>query len=379
MGTFSIYVHVPFCASRCGYCDFNTYTATDLGNQVQRDTFDQVLISEVRMASRAMEADPRPVETVFFGGGTPTLLSGDALVGVLAAIDQEFGLAPNAEVTTEANPDSVDQAKLDSLRNGGFTRVSFGVQSASTAVLKTLDRTHSPGAAAAAIEMAHKAGFEHISADLIIATPGETDDDLRDSVELVTAAGVDHVSAYTLIVEPNTPLARQVAAGTVASPDEDVAAGRYELVDKLLYECGFTWYEVSNWAKPGGQCQHNTHYWLNDDWWGVGPGAHSHVDGTRWWNVKHPRSYAEKLAAGELPIDQREVLTVEQIRMETIMLGLRTAAGLEREAITGLDTARIARLVSDGLLDEDALARGRLIVTARGRLFADAVVRELLG
>ena len=379
MRPFSVYVHVPFCATRCGYCDFNTYTATDLGNQVQRDTFDQVLISEIQLAAHEMDSDRRPVETVFFGGGTPTLLSGKALVAILAAIEQKFGFASNAEITTEANPDSVDQAKLDQLRAGGFTRISFGVQSASPLVLKTLDRTHTAGAAAAAIEMARAAGFEHISADLIIASPGETDQDLRDSVDLVTDAGVDHVSAYTLIVEPNTPLARQVATGSVARPDEDDAAHRYELVDHLLTKRGFTWYEVSNWAQPGGRCQHNIHYWLNDDWLGIGPGAHSHLDGARWWNVKHPRSYSQKLTAGELPIDQREVLTPAQIRMEQVMLGLRTAAGLELAAVDGLDDQVIAKLANDGLLDEAALAGGRLVVSTRGRLFADAVVRDLLG
>ena len=290
MRPFSIYVHVPFCASRCGYCDFNTYTASDLGGQVQRDTFDQVLISEVRLAARELGADRRAVDSVFFGGGTPTLLSGAALVGVLEAIEAEFGLVAGAEVTTEANPDSVDQAKLDQLVAGGFTRISYGVQSVAPNVLKTLDRTHTAGAALTAIQMARSSGFEHISADLIIATPGETDEDLRASVDLVTGAGVDHVSAYTLIVEPNTPLARQVATGAVPAPDDETAAHRYELVDDLLSARGFSWYEVSNWAKPGGQCRHNGHYWRNDDWLGVGPGAHSHRSGVRWWNVKHPRS-----------------------------------------------------------------------------------------
>lgn len=379
MRPLSIYVHVPFCASRCGYCDFNTYTATDLGEQVQRDTFDQVLISEVQLAARELGLDRRAVETVFIGGGTPTLLSAQALVGVLDTIKSEFGLVPGAEVTTEANPDSVDQAKLDQLVAGGFTRISYGVQSAAPNVLKILDRTHTAGAAAAAIAMARSAGFEQISADLIIATPGESDGDLLASVELVTGAGVDHVSAYTLIVEPNTPLARQVAAGAVPRPDDETAAHRYELVDKLLAERGFTWYEVSNWAQPGGECQHNMHYWRNDDWLGIGPGAHSHQSGVRWWNVKHPRSYAEKLSIGESPVEQREVLTVGQVQMETVMLGLRTAAGLELAAAGDINPEVITKLVSDGLLDEVALAAGRLVVTARGRLLADAIIRDLVG
>lgn len=377
MRPLSIYVHVPFCASRCGYCDFNTYTATDLGEQVQRDTFDQLLISEVQLAASKLGADLRAVDTVFFGGGTPTLLSAKALVGVLESIKSEFGLRPAAEVTTEANPDSVDQPKLDQLVAGGFTRISYGVQSAASKVLKTLDRTHTAGAAADAIVMARAAGFAHISADLIIATPGECDADLRDSVDLVTGAGVDHVSAYTLIVEPNTPLARQVAAGVVPSPDDETAAHRYELVDQLLSDRGFTWYEISNWARSGGQCRHNVHYWQNDDWLGIGPGAHSHRSGVRWWNVKHPRSYAERLDAGELPIDQLEELTVEQVRLETMMLGLRTAAGLDLAAVDAIDSVVTAKLVADGLLDGPALADGQLRVTVRGRLFADAVIRDL--
>ncbi len=377
MRPLSIYVHVPFCASRCGYCDFNTYTASDLGGQVQRDAFDQVLISEVRLAALELGADRRAVDSVFFGGGTPTLLSGAALVGVLKAIAAEFGLVAGAEVTTEANPDSVDQAKLDQLVAGGFTRISYGVQSVAPNVLKTLDRTHTAGAARTAIQLARSAGFEHISADLIIATPGESDEDLRASVDLVTSAGVDHVSAYTLIVEPNTPLARQVATGAVPSPDDETAAHRYGLVDELLSARGFNWYEVSNWAKPGGQCRHNGHYWRNDDWLGVGPGAHSHRSGVRWWNVRHPRSYAVLVAAGELPVDQREVLTAQQVHLETVMLGLRTAAGLELSTTGALDPLAINKLVSDGLLDNGARAEGWLRVTPRGRLFVDAVTRDL--
>lgn len=368
-----MYVHVPFCASRCGYCDFNTYTATELGDSVRRDTFHEALIDEVRLARRALESDDRAVSTVFVGGGTPTLLDASALTAVLEAIHQEFGLAPDAEVTTEANPDSVDRRMLEELRAGGFTRVSLGMQSSAPAVLRVLERTHTPGSSTAAARAARDAGFEHVNLDLIYGTPGESDDDLRRSLDDVLASGVDHVSAYALIVEDGTPLARRVRRGEIAAPDDDVAAERYVIVDEALASAGMAWYEVSNWARPGGECRHNLGYWGDADWWGVGPGAHSHLDGRRWWNVKHPRTYAERLSAGVAPEEGAEVLTGEQRAMERIMLGLRLAEGLPVEDIEG-DLSR----VGEGLLDEAALARGRVVLTRRGRLLADSVIRSLV-
>ncbi|HAN72679.1 MAG TPA: coproporphyrinogen III oxidase [Actinobacteria bacterium] len=368
-----MYVHVPFCASRCGYCDFNTYTATELGDSVRRDTFHEALIDEVRLARRALESDDRAVSTVFVGGGTPTLLDASALTAVLEAIHQEFGLAPDAEVTTEANPDSVDRRMLEELRAGGFTRVSLGMQSSAPAVLRVLERTHTPGSSTAAARAARDAGFEHVNLDLIYGTPGESDDDLRRSLDEVLTSGVDHVSAYALIVEDGTPLARRVRRGEIAAPDDDVAAERYLIVDEVLTSAGMGWYEVSNWARPGGECRHNLGYWGDADWWGVGPGAHSHLDGRRWWNVKHPRTYAERLSAGVAPEEGAEVLTGEQRAMERIMLGLRLAEGLPVEDIEG-DLSR----VGEGLLDEAALARGRVVLTRRGRLLADSVIRSLV-
>lgn len=368
-----LYIHVPFCASRCGYCDFNTYTATELGDTVRRDTFHDSLIDEVRLARRMLESDDRAVSTVFVGGGTPTLLGADALTTILAAVRQEFGLAPDAEVTTEANPDSVDRAMLERLREGGFTRVSLGMQSSSPTVLRVLERTHTPGASVAAARAAREVGFEHVNLDLIYGTPGETDDDLRRSLDDVLDSGVDHVSAYSLIVEEGTPLARRVRRGEIATPDDDVAAERYVIVDEALASAGMDWYEVSNWARPGGECRHNLGYWRDADWWGVGPGAHSHVDGRRWWNVKHPRTYAERLSTGRAPEEGGEVLTEDQRAMERIMLGLRLAEGLPIEDIDGDLSA-----VGEGLLDEAALTRGRVVLTRRGRLLADSVIRLLV-
>lgn len=369
-----IYVHVPFCSSRCGYCDFNTYTATELGDTVRRDTFHEVLIDEVRFARESLGDDVRPVSTVFVGGGTPTLLGGDGLVRILSAIRDEFGLMPGAEVTTEANPDAVDAPMLESLLAGGFTRVSLGMQSSSSAVLRILDRTHTPGASVAMAHLARDVGFEHVNLDLIYGTPGETDDDLRRSVHSAISSGVDHVSAYALIIEEGTPMARRIRRGEMPMPDDDVAAERYELVDDLLTDAGLDWYEVSNWARPGGACRHNLGYWRGDDWWGVGPGAHSHVAGRRWWNIKHPLPYAERVHAHESPQEGSEQLTSEQARMEQVMLGVRLRDGLP---VDGLDVPDHLRM--RGWVDGPALDAGRLVLTRSGRLMADAVVRDLLG
>jgi len=368
-----MYVHVPFCASRCGYCDFNTYTATELGDSVRRDTFHEVLADEIRFAREALGDLARPVSTVFVGGGTPTLLGASALLSVLDAIRVEFGLDPSAEVTTEANPDSVDAGTLATLREGGFTRVSLGMQSSAPSVLRTLDRTHTPGASVAAARQARKVGFDHVNLDLIYGTPGETDDDLRRSLDDVLAAGVDHVSAYSLIVEDGTPLARRVQRGEMAAPDDDVMADRYVIVDDTLSAAGMPWYEVSNWSRPGGECRHNLGYWHGEDWWGIGPGAHSHVAGERWWNVKHPRTYAERLSSGVTPEEDREVLDDDAVRTERVMLGVRLAEGMPvGELVVDPD------LVSSGLLDAGALQSGRIVLTRSGRLLADAVVRRLL-
>ena len=373
-----VYVHVPFCSSRCGYCDFNTYTATELGDSVRRDTFHEVLADEVRLAARTLGPGHGPVDTVFVGGGTPTLLGSSGLTFVLDAIRAELGLADGAEVTTEANPDSVDEAMLAELRAGGFTRISFGMQSTSPAVLRILDRTHTPGAGLEAARAATRAGFEHVNLDLIYGTPGESDEDLRRSVVEALEAGVDHVSAYALIVEDGTPLARRVRRGELPAPDDDVAAARYAIVDELLTQAGLDWYEVSNWARPGGECRHNLAYWHGTDWWGVGPGAHSHVDGERWWNVRHPRTYAQALAAGESPEEGREVLTEGQRRVETVMLGLRLAEGVPVTVLSPGASARVGENVARGLLDRTALADGRLALTPAGRLLADAVIRDLV-
>lgn len=364
------YVHVPFCASRCGYCDFNTYTAEELGAGVSRSTYAGTVIEEIRWA-RGQVPDDRPVSTVFVGGGTPTLLGAGDLVRILGVIRAEFGLEPDAEVTTEANPDSVSPAMLEELLAGGFTRVSFGVQSLAPHVLATLERTHTPGRALEVIAEARAAGFDRVSADLIYATPGETDDDLRDSVRAVLDAGVDHVSAYSLIVEEGTRLAARVRRGELPAPDDDVAAERYRIIDSMASGAGLEWYEVSNWARPGSECQHNLGYWSDSDWWGAGPGAHGHLDGRRWWNLKHPTAYARAVAEGVAPVAGEEWVDETGRELERVMLGLRTRDGIERE---GLPEVAVQALEEEGLLDaSDSCVR----LTAEGRLLADAVVRRL--
>ncbi len=376
MAGLGLYLHVPFCSSRCGYCDFNTYTATELGGTVRRDDFHETLAAEVRLASATLGR--REVSTVFIGGGTPTLLGSRGLNSLLESVRSEFDLADDAEITTEANPDSVDEQMLDELLAGGFTRISFGMQSSSESVLRVLERTHTPGAGLAAARAASRAGFEHVNLDLIYGTPGESDDDLRRSLSDAIDAGVDHVSAYALIVEDGTPLARRVRTGQLPAPDDDVSADRYAIVDSMLSAAGLHWYEVSNWSRPGGECRHNLAYWHDDDWWGVGPGAHSHVGGERWWNVKHPRTYADRLAAGESPEQDREFLTDEQRHVERIMLGLRLAEGLPVDALSMSARQRAAEQVGEGLLEPASLEAGRLVLTDRGRLLADAVIRDLV-
>ena len=377
---FGIYVHVPFCQTRCGYCDFNTYTAAELGNGASRDSYAGLATAEIRFARRVLGAAELPVETVFFGGGTPTLLPPADLAGILRAIDGEFGLAPSAEVTVEANPETVDQRSLADLRAAGITRISLGMQSAVPHVLAVLDRVHQPGRPAACARWARAAGFEHVSLDLIYGTPGESDADWRESLTAALAAEPDHISAYALIVEEGTRLAARVRRGEIPAPDDDAMADRYLAADDLLSAAGLDWYEISNWAaSPGARCRHNLLYWTSGDWWGVGPGAHSHVGGTRWWNVRHPSAYAARVSAGNSPAQAREILAVRHRRLERILLLTRLADGCPVAELDPAGQAAAQVAVGDGLADPAALAAGRVVLTRQGRLLADAVIRELTG
>jgi putative oxygen-independent coproporphyrinogen III oxidase len=337
---------------------------------VSPNTYAELAVAEIRFARKVLGAAAMPVRTVFFGGGTPTLLTPAAFGVILAAIDAEFGLAAGAEVTTEANPESVTEASLHELRAQGITRVSFGMQSAVSGVLAVLDRVHQPGRPEACVRWAKKAGFEHVSLDLIYGTPGESDSDWRRSVTAAIGAEPDHVSAYALTVEEGTRLAARVRRGELAALDDDVLAARYVIADQMLSAAGYSWYEISNWAAgDGARCAHNMLYWTGGDWWGIGPGAHSHVGGTRWWNVRHPAAYAGRIGGGVSPGQAREVLTDAERELEDVMLGIRLADGYP---VARLGAAAIDQL--DGLVN----VRGdRLFLTRRGRLLADTVVREL--
>ena len=369
-----IYLHVPFCRTRCGYCDFNTYTAAELGADPgrARDAYLAATRAEIALARRVL--GPRRVSTVFVGGGTPTLVASRELVALLDVVRQHFHLEADAEVTTEANPESVSWESLNDLRAGGFTRISYGMQSASPQVLATLDRAHTSGRAVAAVAQARSAGFEDMSLDLSDGTPGEALADWRHSVEVALSAEPDHVSGYALIVEDGTGLARRIRRGELPAPDDDDLADKYLLADELLSAAGLGWYELSNWARPGHPCRHNLAYWRSQDWWGIGPGAHSHINGVRWWNVRHPTRYAARLAAGQSPGQAREVLDAATRRVERVLLELRLASGLDADLLTQTERARAAELASRGLLEAGRLLR----LTRSGRLLADAVVRDLL-
>ena len=377
----SAYIHVPFCAVRCGYCDFNTYTNAELGGGGSQAEYADNAMAEMDLtlaADRAAGYEYEEISTVFFGGGTPTLLPADDLVRMLDHLRSLIPLADDAEVTTEANPDSVTRASLSRLADGGITRVSIGMQSAIPSVLATLDRTHDPDRVPQVVQWAKDAGLQ-VSLDLIYGTPGETVADVETSVRAALACEVDHLSAYSLIIEGNTAMARQLRRGEIEAPDPDDMADKYELVDDLTCEAGLTWYEVSNFARtPEHRSRHNLAYWKGGDWWGIGPGAHRHRDGLRSWNVKHPSRYARMLAAGEMPVADSEQVAAEDRLVERIMLELRIADGLDIEAVPEERRPMLAVHRDRGHLDPAALAAGRAVLTRSGRLLADAVIRDLV-
>lgn len=378
--SFCVYLHVPFCRVRCGYCDFNTYTAEELRG-TKRSDFARQAIEELAFAGRVLDSAGLPrraASTVFFGGGTPTILPANDLAAMLASVRDTFGLQPDIEVTTEANPDSVDARYLLNLKAAGFTRVSFGMQSAVPSVLATLERTHDPERVPVVVGWARDAGLD-VSLDLIYGTPGETVSDWRRSLEQALAQEPDHISAYALIVEDGTKLARQIRRGEVTEPDDDLAAELYEVADAMLSEAGYGWYEVSNWARGREhQSRHNLAYWTGQDWWGIGPGAHSHVGGVRWWNVKHPAAYADRIAAGLSPAAGRETLDAATRQVERILLATRLQDGLDVRELGDPARVAVAGLVADGLVDGPSAIQGRIVLTLRGRLLADAVVRALV-
>ena len=379
MSALSFYIHIPYCVKRCGYCDFNTYTPSELREgasleAVSGDYIDAVL-REIDTASATHSGE---VPTIFFGGGTPSLLPPKDLGRVISKIREKWEISPDCEITLEANPDSVDATKLMQLREAGFNRISFGMQSAQPHVLKVLDRTHNPENISRVVNEARGAGFSSISVDLIYGTPGESLEDWKSSVKTALSLPIDHLSAYALIVETGTKLAAQIKRGELSMPDDDLMADMYLLVDQLCEEAGLSWYELSNWSKPNHQSRHNVAYWLNANWWGLGPGAHSHIEGVRWWNVKHPTAYKEKLFTGVSVIQDREVLTQPQIRDEAVMLSIRLRQGIPLINLSEVQRKAVSDYSRSGHLDQEAWIDGRLQLTPQGRLIADRIVRELV-
>lgn len=376
---FGVYLHVPFCRVRCGYCDFNTYTATEL-HGARQDQYGDTLLREVELSVGVLEragAPRREASTVFFGGGTPTLLPAGDLGRMLGGVRDAFGLAPGAEVTVEANPDTVTQAVADELAAAGVTRMSIGMQSAVPHVLAALERSHNPANVSTAVDAARRAGLA-VSLDLIYGAPGESLDDWRASLDMALGHAPDHLSAYALIIEDGTKLARQIRRGEVPAPDDDLQADMYELADAALAGAGYDWYEVSNWSRgPGQRSRHNLAYWRGQDWWGYGPGAHSHMAGLRWWNVKHPAAYAQRLSLGESPAAGRERLDAQVRGIERVLLESRIREGVAVDTLDPSRRSAVAGLIADGLIDGAAAVGGRVVLTLRGRLLADAVVRAL--
>ena len=379
----SFYVHIPYCVKRCGYCDFNTYTPSELRSGdlsadisgVSEGYIDRVL-KEIDQARS--EVNVAIVPTIFFGGGTPTLLQAHDLNRVIAKIKSEFEVSKDCEITIEAKPDTVTEDLLTKLREGGFNRISFGMQSAVPHVLATLDRTHKPEGVNKSVELARKTGFDHISVDLIYGTPGESIADWEISVNSALSMAIDHISAYALIVEAGTKLSNQVKRGEVIMPADDETAEKYRIADDLFASAGFNWYELSNWAKPGGECRHNINYWNGSNWWGVGPGAHSFLGNERWWNVKHPSAYQERIDSGLSPKLAGETLTLENRNDEKIMLQIRLVDGIDRNSLTSVQNASAAKYLESDHISHTHWSQGRVVLTQSGRLIADRIVRELM-
>jgi putative oxygen-independent coproporphyrinogen III oxidase len=372
--TFHTYVHVPFCVARCGYCDFNTYTSDELNGDL-RTGFDAALVAEIiKSASVIRESGypSRSISTVFFGGGTPSLFTPNQFANILETLAEQFGIEAGAEITTEANPESTTPSFLEALWGLGVNRLSMGVQSFDEQVLGVLDRSHSKDHVAPLVRAAKELGYE-VSVDLIYGAPGESLDSWKRTLESALELETDHISAYSLIVEPGTKLERRVRKGEIPEPDEDLNATKYELATELLGSAGLEWYEVSNWGKPS---RHNSAYWESQDWWGYGPGAHSHLGGNRFWNQKHPVTYQSALKGG-LAVAGREVLTQRQMLEERLMLGLRTSSGVPRSLFgdLGIDRALVARTIAEGNL---LLVGDSLVVSEKGRLIVDRLVLDFL-
>lgn len=377
----AFYIHIPYCVKRCGYCDFNTYTPSELkiteGLAQISNSYIDLLLMEIK-AAKVQVGQSVNVPSIFFGGGTPSLMQPDDIGRVISTIKSEFTLLPDAEITMECNPDTVTKESLAAFRAIGVNRVSFGMQSAVKHVLATLDRTHNPKNLLQVTTWAKEVGFSEISVDLIYGTPGESLADWQTSIDAALTLPITHISAYALIIEEGTKLAAQIKRGEVAQVDDDLTAEKYLVADKAFTAAGFEWYELSNWAKSGSLSKHNLAYWLGDNWWGAGPGAHSHLNGKRFWNVKHPNLYKERVLANQSPVADSEVLEELQIESERLMLSLRLPSGVDKQSLNELQLAELSSYVESGHLDQANWNQGRATLTLDGRLIADRILRQIL-
>jgi putative oxygen-independent coproporphyrinogen III oxidase len=376
----SFYVHIPYCVKRCGYCDFNTYTPAELqisdGLSQISNSYIDLVIQEIEQAR--LSVGEAIVPTIFFGGGTPSLMEASDIARVIAKIKNSFKLSDDCEITLETNPDTVDKQKLAAFKDAGINRISIGMQSAVGHVLKTLDRTHNPDNLPQVTQWAREVGFKDISVDLIYGTPGESLSDWQVSIDAALALPINHISAYALIVEEGTKLANAIKRGEIGNVDDDLTAEKYLMADKAFSMAGFTWYELSNWSKANGESKHNSAYWLNQNWWGVGPGAHSHIDGKRWWNVKHPNLYKTKITNNESPVLDQEILEPIQIESERLMLSIRLPSGVSKESLSSEQLKILQPYVESGALDLNNWSAGSVSLSLNGRLIADRIVREIL-
>jgi len=377
----AFYIHIPYCIKRCGYCDFNTYTPAEL--QITSELKDisnsyiDLLISEIKSA-RIEVGESAVIPSIFFGGGTPSLMEASDIGRVISTIKDQFNLAKDAEVTLETNPDTVTKEKLAQFLAAGVNRLSFGMQSAVPHVLATLDRTHNPDNLPQVTKWAKEVGYKEISVDLIYGTPGESKEDWQRSIDAALSLPITHISAYALIVEEGTKLAAQIKRGEVGNVDDDLSADKYIMADQAFTSAGFNWYELSNWAKPNSQSRHNIFYWLGKNWWGAGPGAHSHLNGKRFWNVKHPNLYKERIIKGESAVAEFENLESIQIESERLMLSIRLPSGVEKSTLNDKQILDLAGYVESGHLDQANWNLGRATLTLDGRLIADRILREIL-
>ena len=377
----AFYIHIPYCVKRCGYCDFNTYTPAELkistGLEQISNSYIDLLLQEIDSVREQIVGEIT-VPSIFFGGGTPSLMQPNDIGRVISKIKTEFDLPLNSEITLECNPDTVTKDSLENFKKVGINRVSFGMQSAVPHVLATLDRTHKPENLAQATTWANKVGISEISVDLIYGTPGESITDWQTSIDSALALPITHISAYALIIEEGTKLAAQIKRGEVPEVDDDLVADKYLIADEAFKEAGFEWYELSNWSKPGSESKHNMAYWNGDNWWGAGPGAHSHLNGKRFWNVKHPNLYKERIQNKQSAVADSEVLKKDQIESERLMLLLRLPSGIEKQTLNQMQLSELSEFVESGHLDRANWNQGRASLTLNGRLIADRILRKIL-